>query len=107
MKKIKYIAIAVGLQTLPLIAAAQQPITSFTLQSITTILEYIKTWLFGILLILGVIMMLYAAFLYMTAAGDEEKVGKAKKALLYGLIGIGIALLSYAAISFVTSIIGA
>lgn len=105
MKKIKYIAAVSVLGAFPFIALAQNAITTFTLQNVTNILTYIRDWLFGILLILGIIIMLYAAFLYMTAGGDEEKVGSAKKALLYGLIGVGVALLSYAAFSFVTSII--
>ena len=31
----------------------------------------------------------------MTAAGDEEKIGKAKRTFIYGLVGIGIAILAF------------
>ena len=53
------------------------------------------TWFQNILLILAVLAVLYAAFIYITARGDEDKVGTAKKALLYAAIGIAIVLLAY------------
>ena len=37
--------------------------------------------------IIAVGVVLYGAFLYFTAGGDEQKAAKAKKALTYGLVG--------------------
>ena len=37
----------------------------------------------------------YAGFLYVTAYGQEEQVGKAKKIMLYAVIGIVLVILSY------------
>ena len=53
---------------------------------------------------LGVIflgLMLYAGFLWMTAGGKEDQVGKAKKILLNSTIGLGIILAAWTITSFV------
>ena len=49
----------------------------------------------------AVIIVIYAGFLWMTAAGNDEKVDKAKRILLQGVIGLTIILLSYAITTFV------
>lgn len=38
--------------------------------------------------IIAVIMILYGALLYMTAYGEESKVGNAKKTLLWSILGL-------------------
>jgi len=104
MKKItKYIGTGLALQLLPLAAFAQN---TFTVEDLIRILTNIQNWFAAIVGIIGVIMILYAAFLFMTAAGDEEKVKKARGALIWGLVGIGVAILAYAAFSFVMSVLG-
>ena len=62
---------------------------------IVDILNGIKTWVSALVAVLGVIMILWGAIVYMTAGGDEEKVGKAKKTIVYGIIGIAIALIAF------------
>jgi len=52
----------------------------------------------GVILLL---LMIYAGFLWMTAAGNEERVGKAKKIILSSVVGIIIVMMSYAIASFV------
>ncbi|MDO8492056.1 MAG: hypothetical protein Q7S34_00225 [bacterium] len=42
---------------------------------------------------IAVIVILYAGVLFMTSAGDVEKVKKAKRALLWALVGLGIVLI--------------
>ncbi len=44
----------------------------------------------------------YAGFLILTAAGDEDKVGKAKTIIQYAVIGLIIILAAYSITSFVT-----
>jgi hypothetical protein len=62
----------------------------------------------GFLGILAVIIVLYAGFKWMTAGGNEEAVGEAKKMLTAGLIGLVIILSAYAIANFVIgSIYGA
>ncbi len=55
----------------------------------------IKSFL-SILGIIFFILIIYAGFLWMTAAGNEEKITKAKKILISSAIGITIIFASYA-----------
>jgi len=50
---------------------------------------------------LGVI--LYGGFRWMTAAGNEEAVGEAKKIITAGVIGLIIVIIGWAVVSFVIS----
>lgn len=62
----------------------------------------------GFLGILAVIIVLYAGFRWMTAGGNEEAVGEAKKMLTAGVIGLVIILSAFAIANFVIgSIYGA
>lgn len=58
----------------------------------------------GFLGLLAVIMVIYGGFLYVTSAGNEENVNKAKKILLYAVVGIIVIILSFV---LVRTILGA
>lgn len=51
--------------------------------------------------IVSVIIILYAGFTWMTAGGNDEKVGSAKKILFAAVMGLIIILVSYSLTSFV------
>lgn len=55
----------------------------------------------GFLGIVAVILILYGGFLWMTAAGNEENIAKAKKLLMAGVIGLVIILSAFAITNFV------
>ena len=55
----------------------------------------------GFLDIIAVIIVLYGGFLWMTAAGNEDQVAKAKKLLTAGIIGIVIILAAWGLALFV------
>src|SRR3989344_789452 len=55
----------------------------------------------GFLGIIAVIINIYAGYLWMTSQGEEEKIEKAKKILLNGIIGLVIVLSSYLIVSYV------
>ncbi len=55
----------------------------------------------GFLGVIAVIMIIYGGFLYVTAAGADDKVGTAKKIILYSIIGIIIILVSFAIVNTV------
>ncbi len=57
--------------------------------------------LLGFLGILAVLLILWGGFIWMTAAGDDSKVDKAKKMIYSGIIGIVIIFSAYAIASFV------
>ena len=65
-----------------------------------TVKDIITTliWAVGII---AVIVVIYGGILYTTSAGDPGKTKKAKDTIMYGLIGLVIALLAYTIVLFV------
>jgi len=65
----------------------------------------------GYLLMVGipiaVIMVLYAAVLFLTSGGNEEKVKTAKKALTWAIVGTAVLLVAKGLISLIKDILGA
>lgn len=59
-----------------------------------------------ILLILALVVLLYAAFLFITAGGNEETTKKARTFLIYSLIGLAVAFLAIFADDIVTQLFG-
>jgi hypothetical protein len=55
----------------------------------------------GFLGIIAVIIILFGGFKWMTAGGNDEKVGEAKRLIIAGIIGLAIILASYAITTFV------
>ena len=79
----------------PGVSAPSSPINSVTnLTGPTGIFCIIVDWLFYLLLVAAVIFVLIAAFRYLTAAGDPEKVKAAGNTLLYAAIAVVVALLA-------------
>ncbi len=65
-----------------------------------TVVKIINTAL-GLLGIIAVGIVLYGGFLYMTSGGEEDKINKAKKILINGVIGLVIILSAFAITKFV------
>lgn len=53
--------------------------------------------------VVAVCIVLYGGFKWMTAGGNDEKVGEAKRLMISGLIGLAIIMSAYAIASFVIS----
>ncbi|MCD6471237.1 hypothetical protein J7K86_01780 [bacterium] len=53
--------------------------------------------------LVAVIIIIVGGFQWMTSGGNEEKIGKAKKLMLSGIVGLVIIVLAYAIASFVIS----
>ncbi|MBU4216388.1 hypothetical protein L6270_01490 [Candidatus Parcubacteria bacterium] len=66
----------------------------------TMVANGIKIFL-GFLGMLAVILILYAGFLWMTAAGNDDNIKKAKQILSAAVVGLVIILMSYGLASFV------
>ena len=71
-------------------------------QNITNIINFFL----GLLGLISVAFLIYAGVLMVTAGGNEEQIGKARKVITYAVIGIVIILLSYTIVTFVTSSLG-
>jgi lipoprotein len=55
----------------------------------------------GVLGILAVAYIIYGGFMFTTAAGDPAKTKKARETIMYGVIGLVVALLAFAIVNFV------
>ncbi|MBQ6395988.1 hypothetical protein IJH89_00165 [Candidatus Saccharibacteria bacterium] len=53
--------------------------------------------------ILAVVMIIYGGVQYTISAGDQGTVTKAKNTIIYGIVGLVIAILAYAIVAFVVS----
>ena len=70
----------------------------------TTLSELIKSIIqviLGFLGVIAVLIILWGGFVWMTAAGEPDKVDKAKKMIYSGIIGLVIIFAAYAIASFV------
>ena len=68
-------------------------------QNIATVINYGL----GLLGLVAVGFLIYAGILMVTAGGNDEQVTKARKIIMYAVVGIVIILLSYTIVTFVTS----
>lgn len=101
-----------------LVAVFALAVTPVLAQSLDTGLEYgtftglgtkdlregvmaIVNVLLGFLGIVAIIIILYGGFVWLTSAGNEDKVGQAKKIITAGIIGLVIIFISYAIATFV------
>ena len=114
MNKIKSIGLVIMGSALPLLASAQGAPPPSQMAGAGTIntgnvggyMANLINWVFFGFIILAVIFILLAAFSYLTAGGDEEKISKAKNELIYAIIAIIIAVLAKTIVSLVVGIGG-
>jgi len=66
----------------------------------------VRDGIFPIFMTFGVIAFVVAGALYLMAAGDQTKVAKAKKALMFGVIGVSAAIISLGAAFIIAEIFG-
>ena len=58
----------------------------------------------GLIAMLAVFMIVYGGFQYTASAGDANKVTKAKNTILYGVVGLVVAILAFAIVNFVVDL---
>lgn len=87
--------ISVGLLALlPLLTfavPADAPAQELTIDRVFAILKQLINWIFALLLVVSTFFIFYAAYLYLTAAGDPEKVKSANNQLIYAAVAIAVA----------------
>ncbi len=66
------------------------------------VFQVIANVLIGLVGAVAVLMLIFGGLQYVTSNGDSKRVEGAKNTILYAIIGIVVALLSYAIVSFVT-----
>ena len=67
-----------------------------------TVIQIVQ-WVLGLLGLIAVIMILYGGFVWITAGGNEDKVGQAKKIISAAVVGLIIVLLAWAIVTFVVN----
>ncbi len=103
IKKIAYGAVSAGL-LFPALALAQWNLDGTAGQAelpegtIWDIIGNLMKWLLGLVGFIGIIGFAIAGIWYLTAAGDEERIDRAKRAMLYSIIGVIVALIGFVAI---------
>ena len=70
---------------------------------VPNIINKIARWLYAIVLALSTVFGLYAAFLYLT--GNPKNVEKAKKQLVYAVVGVAIAIVAFSIEAIIRGII--
>lgn len=69
---------------------------NFTASDFMTVAVNIANFLIAFITLLGIIFIVWGAIQYVTSGGNEEAVGRAKNTIVYALIGLFIAAMSYA-----------
>lgn len=67
-----------------------------------TVINIIQ-WVLGILALVAVVMIIIGGFQWLTSAGNEERIEKAKKVISSAVIGLIIVLLAWAIVIFVAN----
>ena len=109
MTKLTKWAVPAVSMLLPLLAAAQgtQPVRPgtvgvlpspnvTTVSGVFTVLCQVLGWFFILFIILAVVFVIVAAFKYLTAGGDAEKVGTANHMLIYAVVAVVVAVIARA-----------
>ncbi len=67
----------------------------------------VTNYILGFIAIIATLMVIYGGIQYLTAGGNDEQVGKAKKTIINGVIGLVICGMAYALVSVVATVITA
>ncbi len=75
--------------------------TGLTTSDLKTVVINVIKWILGILALVAVVLIIYGGIIWMTAAGNAEKIEKAKRIIIDAVIGLVIVLISWAIVTFV------
>jgi magnesium-transporting ATPase (P-type) len=101
------ISIALFIAVSPVLVSAVEIVNPLESPDIKTLLEKIFSAVTAIVGLISAIMIIVAGIMYLLSAGSPEKINSAKKALIYAIAGIVIALLAEAIVAAVKWVIGA
>jgi len=74
-------------------------------RSVSEILLTFIDWAIKIIGLLGVIIFIYGGFTYLTAQGESSSLEKAKRIIIYGIVGIAVAVLGLVVVRTIDGII--
>lgn len=109
---IKNIIILMNVLTLgagmPILAAQSPQAENIEINNINDILKIINniaTWMYRIILAAAVIVVLIAAFTFLTSGDKPDSIKKAKNQILYAVIGVIIAIIAFSVSAIVANIL--
>ena len=76
--------------------------TGLSSKGIDVVLTDVLKWFLGLLGVLAMLMIVVSGIMYITSGGDDGRVEKAKSMLTYSIIGLVVALLSYAIVKVIS-----
>ena len=89
------------------ISLAQGGLINGTSLSIYSLGVSIVNALWIIFTIIAIVMFVIAGILFLTASGEPEKLTKARSAVIWGIVGIIVAILAYTITSLIRNAMGA
>ncbi|MEP7163035.1 MAG: MMCAP2_0565 family pilin-like conjugal transfer protein [Candidatus Moraniibacteriota bacterium] len=114
LKQFGYGIVTSSLLLVPMVVSAQWNLGFINAQSaglpsdtIYRTIGRIMNWLLGILGFVAIIAFVIAGILYLTAAGNEGQIEKAKNAMTYSIIGIIVALVGFVAVRAIDGLLSA
>ena len=110
MKKALISLTLLTLLVLPLVATGQEDLVgevAGSQQELFVTINSVINYLFAFLMIGAVIVILIAAFNFLTAAGDPDKTKKARDYIVYAIVAIVVGFLAKAIVLVIGNMIGA
>ncbi len=116
MKKFLSVLLMAGILSVPLLAGASmipnKDIGSnaslgadrFNTSGLENTLNVVANYVVGILIIVAIFYILWAAYDFVTSSGSEEKVNSARRKIMYAAIGVVVALLAKGVVGLVLGI---
>lgn len=92
-----YLASAAFAQTDPSEFLPESPVDG----DLPSIVQKVLTWALGFAIVVAVIVIIVAGYMYITAAGDETKIKKATTTLTWAIIGLIVAFVALLLVQFV------
>lgn len=83
------------------------PNVNLSVSTVYTTFVNTMNWIFSFAIVLAVIMIIVGGISYMTAGGDDTKLGTAKKRIIWGLVGAAIVICAWGLIYLVAQYLGA
>jgi len=106
MKKILSSIFSVSLLLAPLKILAAEIKNPLSVGTIPELIDKIAGFLFGVSIAIAVIIIVIAGITFVTSNGEPAKVEKAKKMILYTVIGLSIIVLSSGLIAVIRGVLG-
>lgn len=91
---------------LPVVAQSGNPENPLKFGSVGELINQIADFIIIVALPIATIMIIYAAFLFITAGGSEDKVKKAKQVIILAVVGIAILLMAKGAALVIKDVLG-